>query len=277
MTAVVLLLLVSVTILGILFPNDPTNAQYSQHYLYDPGDADAARLRRNPDLDARTLVILSDMMEESSPYVRNYHHMRDIIAREPNREVKLGFTSDVEVDMRRYNHPQLREPAAVFVGQEGAPETNRDIVVWPRDEATFRISELSEHVDPLAYPLLFPSGDPGWTPTLKHDLKKRTAAYTRVTAMQFFSHRLMVRQQSEHCSENILHHAAGLLFQQYVCDAYSRAEAQRLAWLRLNQADLRIEEYTGLYDAVHNVPEGSDIGRVGTPVILPSSYPGIIG
>ena len=71
MTAVVLLLLASVTILGILFPNDPTNAQYSQHYLYDPGDADAARLRRNPDLDARTLVILSDMMEESSPYVRN--------------------------------------------------------------------------------------------------------------------------------------------------------------------------------------------------------------
>ena len=40
----------------------------------------------------------------------------------------------------------------------------------------------------------------------------------------------MVREPVKGASENILPHAAGFLFQQYVCDAYSRAEAQRLLW-----------------------------------------------
>ena len=168
---------------GILFPDDPENAHYAQHYLYDPGDANQAWLRRDPDLDDRTLTILSDMMEQYSPYVRNYNSMRTIVAENTDRKVELGFTSDTEIDMRRYNQPQLQEPAAVFVGEEGGPETNRDIVVLPKHAATFRVLELSEHVDPLAYPLLFPNGDPGWTRNMQHDPKRQTAAYKRVTAM----------------------------------------------------------------------------------------------
>ena len=74
----------------------------------------------------------------------------------------------------------------------------------------------------------------------------------------------MVRMPSQ-----LLPHAGGILFQQWVCDAYSRAEANALNWFRLNQDQLRAESYQGLYDAVH---AGSQ--NIGKLVVLPATFPG---
>ena len=52
-------------------------------------------------------------------------------------------------------------------------------------------------------------------------------------------------------NEPSLPHSGGILFQQWVCDAYSRAEAQRLAWFSMNQDTLRADTYQGLVDAVN--------------------------
>ena len=119
------------------------------------------------------------------------------------------------------------------------------------------------------HPPLFPYGDSGWAPRLKHHPKKQTKVYKRITAMQFYCHRLVLRD-----ANRTLPHAGGLLFQQYVCDMYSKAEAQRLAWVQLNQEQLRAEEYAGLYDAVHEAAANEDVAKVGKKVILPSTYPG---
>ncbi len=62
------------------------------------------------------------------------------------------------------------------------PQSHRDIVIWPHAYSMRRVAEPSEHVDPLAYPLLFPCGDQGWHPDLRHAEQRRTAAYTRLTA-----------------------------------------------------------------------------------------------
>ena len=53
-------------------------------------------------------------------------------------------------------------------------------------------------------------------------------------------------------NEPSLPHSGGILFQQRVCDAYNRAEAQRLAWVSMNQDKLRADTYQGLVDAVHD-------------------------
>ena len=276
---------------GRLFPDDPNNAQYAQHYLYDPDVSLARRQEQHKDLDLKVLASLQDMMDDVSGYVKAYRKMRDVLQENNAPEIKLGFAASVDVDKsvsvdkRRYNHQQTREPAVVFGGKDGVPPTNRDIVIWPKEEKVFRVSELNEHVDPLSYPLLFPWGDLGWTPQLRHHEDKRTKTYQRLTSMQFYSHRLMIRNPK--C---LLPHAGGLLFQQYVCDMYSKAEAQRLAWVRMNQQTLRADDYTGLYDAVHGTPEhplrlgkkdvskvgseGKDVPKVGSALILPSSYPG---
>ena len=65
-------------------------------------------------------------------------------------------------DCRRYNEPTHNEVAAVFVGEDGAPPANRDIVVYPRDRQPERIPYMSAHTDPMCYPILFPRGELGW-------------------------------------------------------------------------------------------------------------------
>ena len=69
-------------------------------------------------------------------------------------------------------------------------------------------------------------------------------------------------------------HSGGLLFQQWVCDAYSLAEAQRLAWVSLDQDKLRAETYQGLLDAVNDPGFTSGVSKVGSKIIIPTTYPG---
>ena len=76
--------------------------------------------------------------------------------------------------------------------------------------------------------LLFPCGDPGWHDKLQHHPDHRTDKYQRITMKQYYSYRLMVRMPSQ-----LLPHAGGILFQQWVCNAYSRAEANALNCFRL--------------------------------------------
>ena len=172
--------------------------------------------------------------------------------------------------MRRYNNPQGDQLAVVFESSDGAPHGNRDLLVWPRHAETpiLRISDRNEHVDPLTYALLFPYGTPGWHDRLQHDANHRTPRYQRLTAGQFYTHRLMVRN-----FDAALPHGAGLLFQQYILDGYCRSEAMRMAWFRMNQSKLRSEIHEDLLAYVHDGPDEAN-AMPGVPIILPSSYAG---
>ena len=72
----------------------------------------------------------------------------------------LGFAAANDIDMRRYALPQQSELAVVWETADGSFPGNRDLVVWPRDAAApvHRIADHNEHVDPLTYALLFPTG-----------------------------------------------------------------------------------------------------------------------
>ena len=86
----------------------------------------------------------------------------------------------------------------------------------------------------------------------------------------YYAHCLMYREQ-------LLPHGAGRLFQQYCVDAYTKMEAQRLHWVRKNQASLRLEEHDVLKDWVAargDASASSGPAKVGKPVVLPSSFGG---
>ena len=126
-------------------------------------------------------------------------------------------------------------------------------MVWPLDNSIkcYRIPDDNQAVDPLTYVLLFPFGTAGWNSAAKHSARHRTATYQRVPSIQFYGHRLMVRDK-----DAVLPHRTGMLFQQYVVDAYCRAEAQRLNFLRFNQAALRADTYDERQRAVDNAGPG---------------------
>jgi len=115
---------------GRLFPDDDT-ARFAQLYLYDHGAALGRRVTLHRDLDKETLERLQTMMEELSPYAGKYRCMAEVAQDAP--EMRLGFASIQDSDVRRYNAPTNLDAGVIFVGAEGVPETNRDIVIWPHE------------------------------------------------------------------------------------------------------------------------------------------------
>ena len=102
------------------------------------------------------------MMDRVSPYVSMYRTMRETLSEQPPETIMV-IAETAGHDMRRYTKPKQYEPAVGFRSHNDTPPTDRDIAVWPRDPhyKTYHISDKCEHVDPLAYPLLFPHGELG--------------------------------------------------------------------------------------------------------------------
>ena len=201
---------------------------------------------RSPVKNPGVMEVINRVMLEFSPYARAYSQMHaveqaeELDAAELDRQpqvVRLFFKRGP--DCRRYNEPTHNEVAAVFLGEDGAPPAERDIVVYPRDRPPERISYMSCHVDPMCYPILFPRGDLGWHDGMRHVEAHRTATRNRLTMQQFYGYRLAVRGGFSPI------HASGKLFQQYIVDAYVKTEGCRLFFIRNNQAQLRVDLYSG--------------------------------
>ena len=173
---------------------------YAQLYIYDPAEALEKRLAHNPDAKQEIMQRLQEELSDENYYAASYRHMQELLeeaeekaAREGTEipQVTMRFSSDAAHDPRRYNKPAVEEVAAVFVGADGGPPSNKDIVVYPRGESPRRVSELHSCVDPMSYILLFPRGSPaGWCPDLQHSSEHSSAAgkRTRVTVLQFYTH-----------------------------------------------------------------------------------------
>lgn len=63
-------------------------------------------------------------------------------------------------------------------------------------------------------------------------------------------------------------HCAKKLFHQYIVDAYTKIEANRIKYIRDHQKELRADLYKGLLDYVTDNLEGV-IGRL---TVLPSTF-----
>jgi hypothetical protein len=81
--------------------------------------------------------------------------------------------------------------------------------------------------------------------------------------LQYYSYALAIRDKSFS-----LLHASRKLFHQYLVDAYTKIEANRLRYIKTNQKELRCEVYKGLMDFVREKKEGV-LGRL---TVLPSSF-----
>ena len=261
---------------GTLHPADGELHRYGQIYILEGSQALDSRLQdpNNANCLVDIMGLVGDTLNRINPYAAAYRHMYQV-------EQELVQTSNVPgeplptvtmvikrgADQRRYNNPQLDEVAAVFVGPDGAPPVQKDIVVYPKDRPLCNLSYMSANLDPMVYPLLFPSGDLGWVCGTLHAEPNRTRELNKVTLLQYYSYRLAIRSAFSPI------HSAGKLFQQYLVDAYVKTEASRLDFIRRNQAKLRVELYQGLMDyvATQSLERGLPPGKV---VVLPSTYHG---
>ena len=261
---------------GSLHPPDGVDHQYAQVYILEGDQAVESRMQHSENQNCKpdTLRLLQSIMDEYNPYAAAYKHMFQVEQEQLQRTDAHG-TQPVTVqmvfkrgsDQRRYNEPRHDEVAAVFVGEDGAPPFERDIVVYPRAESCRIIPYMSANCDPMIYPLLFPRGDLGWVHGALHSAERRTSTRRTVTLLQFYSYRLAVRRTFSPI------HFAEKLFQQYLVDAYVKTEASRLDYVKRNQTHLRVEMYQGLMDHIHTQAAEQNL-QPGRVVILPSSFQG---
>lgn len=254
---------------GDLLPADGANAQFAQLYIIDADEATEQRMksREREGCDAGLMKMLSDIIASISPLARSYKMMKRVVDEEEersqllhtvSRKVVMTLGTSKNYDRHKHNVPAENEIAAVFVSDDGEIPGNRGLMVYPKSGQIKRIPVISEMVDPMSYPLLFPYGDLGWCPNMKMTTQKR------LSICQFYSYRIAARPNQLNIQKFCK------LWQQYVVDAYCKVEECKLMFLRQNQRCLRAESYNILNDSTAS----ENPGRVGRRVILPSSFIG---
>jgi hypothetical protein len=261
---------------GTLHPQPNQSPKYNQLYIIEGDQAVEARMRRKDNQNCRhdIMLLLTIILNRVNPYAAAYKMMKQM----EDQQALAAAANNTEpptihmvikrgTDKRRYNEPVHDEVAAVFVGPDGAPPEEQDIVVYPRNKPPQTISHMSSNTDPMTYPIFFPHGDIGWCQGMSHHPQRRTATLNKVTPLQFYAYRLAIRQ-----SFSPLFYGRKL-FQQYIVDTYVRVEAHRIKWIRENRKKLRVQKYQGLMDYIHTQAQQTGMNP-GTIVILPSSFQG---
>ena len=210
---------------------------FLQLYIYDGENALNQRINRRENRNCHPEVMrtIQNVMHRDNPYALAFKHMSEVeqeehlIAAAENRlpsEVQMYMK--VAGDRRRYNLPHHDEVAAVFVGEDGAPPTSRDIMVYPRNRYLETISTTSPNLDPMVYPIFFPRGDGGWHIGIPHVRERATARRNTCTMLQYYTYRLAIR---EHFCP--IHYGKKL-----VVDAYCKVEGQRLDYIKKKTKEL---------------------------------------
>ena len=265
---------------GPLLPLPNAAPQYNQLYIYDGAEALQHRLAGNIFRQAPLLEPVVDVVQRTIDRLNPYAHLYKYAYEQEQQAIQEAQQQGLEqprvrvifnegVNPRRENRPQLHEIAAVFVGDDGAPP-RRQTVIYSRDDHLTQLSTLSPHLDPMTYPLFFPSGEPGFSLGIPHHPERRTAHHNTVTMREYYCFYL--------CPRN---HFSPILFpspllQQYCVDQYVKVEDNNLNFHRNNQNRLRVERYQGLIDFLNDNANNNNNNnnRPGIPVILPATFQG---
>lgn len=223
----------------------------------------------NNELDIELIGYLKRMLDSDNELVKTYRMVRDHFHENPDVSLKLRLIHKREGDGRTYNLPSSSEVAALIVGDIKDIIDHRDIIVESNTHGLKRISELHPSYLALQYPILFPYGDDGYRVDIPHrdGIASKKKKPPQCTMREFFAYRIQDRESGF----SLILHARRLL-QQFLVDAYTMIESERLVYIRSQQKNLRCETYENLNTAKNKGTQ--NLSETGQRVILPSSFTG---
>lgn len=270
---------------GPLHPRDDERPRYAQLFFFDPQLATDYRHRRNPTLNHRLLGLLDELLREKNRFYPVYLTAKERLdgaaaSQEDTRIIlnpQLRLIMEKGADRRRENLPTGNEVALLIPEEEDKPG-GRDLILAHRPargstEERARLERIHfthPAYMPLHYVLLFPDGDVGRHFGLRlQPNANRARKRLRMSAQMYYRYRLYNRPTER--DPNIIH-VSGRLFQQFIVDAYSIVELERLEFLRREQPRLRCDLYNGIQDSL--TQDTLDPTQIGKMTILPSSFTG---
>ena len=183
---------------GSLYPTGDKAPYFNQLYIYQPSEANNIRLLNTVTGGCfpEVLEIIANFIHNHNPYASAYKTMHEVeIATRAAAEASGEPVPNVVMkmitgpDRRRYNDPLQDEVAAIFTSADGGAALPNNIVVCSQSDQLRIISFLSPNSDPLCYPPLYPTGEPGCSVGLQHVEEFATEKRNRVTLLQFYSYR----------------------------------------------------------------------------------------
>nr|XP_042905134.1 uncharacterized protein LOC122270722 [Parasteatoda tepidariorum] len=226
------------------------------------------REQANVKCDANIKQEIAVYLNRVNSYVQSFQTMGDLCRNSSDgneKKICMHITVNASSNQRRYNDATSTDVAAIFRCVDGVPPGERNLVVMSKSGGIRTVSALDSSLDPLAYTLLFPHGDPGWHINISHTVTNNQR--NKTTMRQYAAYRLSIRETFS------LLHRSQKLYLQWVVDMYVRIEGTRLNFIRHNQSNLRADMYLNVADYIHQRAAENNL-RVGRQVILPSSFIG---
>ncbi|KAL0847213.1 hypothetical protein Bca101_020459 [Brassica carinata] len=213
---------------GLLVKDEALNGKipkFLQLYIYDtPNEisnginsygatgADVSSLKEN------IVRLLKNLLDEHNPHVKAFRQARDRIDEDGGEHFKLRLIDGRSSDGRTHNLPTADKVAALIPGDFVMNMEKRDIIVEIKTCRLQRISELHPSYLPLQYPLLFPYGEDGFCLDIPIGLQNTSGR-------------------------------SGRLFQQFLVDAYTMIESNRLRYVWFNQKKIRCNDFESITKA----------------------------
>lgn len=261
--------------IGSLLPVEGQSPKFAQLYIYDTENELQNRLKILPDCEKRKslekniIENLIIMFDEHNMITQAFRMARDRFKESDQKNFSIRLISNRHKDGRQYNLPTVSEVAALIIGDFSKSSGQRDIIVEHKTNGLQRITELHPSFMAMQYPILFPYGEDGFRVGIEYrdDNRCRHIKRSFVTMREYYAFRIQEREAE---GNTLL--LGGRLLQQYIVDAFTCIEEERLRWVRLNQPQLRCEVYKGLKDAV--VRGDTTPSSIGKRIVLPSSFTG---
>uniref|UniRef100_A0A0R0E7S8 ATP-dependent DNA helicase n=1 Tax=Glycine max TaxID=3847 RepID=A0A0R0E7S8_SOYBN len=210
--------------IGSLLPIPGKQPKFSQLYIFDT-------------ILIRKAFNMLKLLDEYNVHAKSFRMVRDRLTDSQVDNVKLRLIAAREKNGRTYNLPNVSEVDALIVG-DFDPDSRRDIIVETQNGELQRIHELHSN---------------GYRPDILHRCTPSSRKRKRncLTMREWFAYRLQSRSNE---AQTFLH--SRKLFQQFIVEAYTMVESERLSYIRNNKK---------------NLDKGSSKGK---RVILPSTFVG---
>ena len=231
---------------GGMFPGNGWSPKFAQIYLLDPDDAVSARMEsQHQVLMPILLESLQSIMMEHNPWVQQFCQAAS------------------NMQPLRWRWDGADDNDAMLLGALIAePGEHRNIVIQVTDRPPQCIPDYHRLYHPLAYPILFPTGQVGW------HLGMQSQDGTRMTRVDYLKYVLMRRSTISHLQR------CQKLTLEFYCDAWASVEAQLMEFHRRPQQQnlYRTASRAALCDQLNH----ADAADIGVPVrtILPASVVG---
>ncbi|XP_061368581.1 uncharacterized protein LOC133311548 [Gastrolobium bilobum] len=261
-------------LIGSLLPADSQSPKFAQLYIYDTEHEVDNRLgclsstSTEDMLDPEIIRLLKEMFDKHNSIAQSFRYARDRYKEDDFNGVKLRLIRRRGSDGRVYNLPTASEVAALIVGDIDSAMGDSDIIIETQDRVLQRIDVKHPLYLGLQYPLLFPYGEDGYRDDVQRTVSSgRKNARAMISMKEFFSFRLQMRS-----GESEILHRSRKLSQQFLVDAYTMIEFERLNFIRYNQSHLRAELYKNIK---HSLDSGEDAAlSTEKRIIIPSSFTG---